>query len=69
MLPQAHETWFVHHPEDYPLDWSALLRISVLVGLVAVVVVACAWRLGSRLLPVPELPPLRRLGRYAEWVP
>ena len=69
MLPPAHETWFVHHPEDYPLDWSALLRTSVLVGLAVVVIVACAWRLGSRLLPVPELRQLQRLGHFAEWVP
>lgn len=69
MLPQTHQTWFVLHPKDYPLDWSALLRPSVLIGLGVVVVIAFAWRIGARRLPTPELPPLRRLGRFAEWVP
>src|SRR5213075_743172 len=30
VTPLAHETWFVHHPDQYPLDWSALVRPAVL---------------------------------------
>jgi len=69
MLPHAHETWFVHHPEDYPLDWGALTRPSVLVGVALVVVVAAVWRGAARHVVAPELPPLRGLGRFAVWVP
>jgi len=67
--PLAHETWFVRHPEDYPLDWSALERPVVLAGLVAVAGVAVCWRVVARRLPVPELQPLRPLARLIPWVP
>src|SRR4051812_27344961 len=68
-LPHAHETWFVHHPEDYPLDWSALVRPGVITGLLAVLVLAAAWRIAARHVSVPELAPLAPLGRLAVWVP
>ena len=65
----AHETWFVHHPEAYPLDWSALTRPVVLGGLAAVVAVTLAWRAVAARVGGPELPFLRRLGALAPWVP
>lgn len=68
-LPPAHESWFVHHPEAFPLQWSELLRLWVVIGLVAVVVVAVLWRLAARRLPQPELPGLRPLARLIPWVP
>jgi uncharacterized membrane protein YphA (DoxX/SURF4 family) len=68
-LPQAHETWFVHHPERYPLDWDALTRPVVLGGLAAVVLVAAAWRVVAGRVGAPELPWLQPLGRLVPWVP
>ena len=65
----AHEAWFVHHPEQYPLDWSALTRPLTLAGIAAVVLVALAWRYAARALPTPELAVLRPLGRLVPWVP
>ena len=69
MLPHAHETWFVHHPEDYPLDAGALTRPSVLVGVVLALAVTLAWREAAKHLPVPELRVLSPLGRLAVWAP
>ena len=63
----AHETWFVHHPESYPLDWSAMAEPLALLGMAAVAVVAVLWRAGARHLP--EITPLRPLSRLAPWVP
>jgi hypothetical protein len=69
VLPLAHQTWFVHHAEDYPLDWSALARTEVLLGLALVLVVASAWRVvASKIGPV-ELRPLAPLGRLAPYAP
>lgn len=65
----AHETWFVHHPESYPLDWSALVRPVVLAGLVGVAVVALAWRVAAARIGTPELPWLHRLGGLVPWAP
>jgi uncharacterized membrane protein YphA (DoxX/SURF4 family) len=67
--PLTHETWFVHHPEDYPLDWSALASPSVIAGLVAVCVLAVAWRVVAGRFPAPELRPLAFLARLVPWVP
>ncbi|CAN5154714.1 hypothetical protein BH24ACT10_BH24ACT10_09050 [soil metagenome] len=65
----AHQTWFVHHPEDYPVGLGALTRPVVLAGLMAVVLVAVAWRVvAGRVGPV-ELRALRPLGALAPWVP
>jgi uncharacterized membrane protein YphA (DoxX/SURF4 family) len=68
-MAPTHETWFVHHAADYPLDWGALGRPSVVVGLVAVLLVAVVWRVAARHVPAPELAPLSPLGRFAVWVP
>jgi uncharacterized membrane protein YphA (DoxX/SURF4 family) len=68
-LPPAHETWFVHHPGDYPVRWSELGRPAVVVGLALVVAVTVLWRLGARRVPPPELPQLRGLARLVPWVP
>lgn len=68
VLPFAHETWFVHHPEDYPLDWSALTRPVVVLGLAAVVVITGLWRAVALKVGSPELP-LRPLARLVPWVP
>jgi len=68
-VPLAHETWFVHRPESYPLEWSALDRPVVLVGLALVVGVAFAWRVAARWLPQPELARLGLLARLLPWVP
>jgi uncharacterized membrane protein YphA (DoxX/SURF4 family) len=65
----AHQGWFVHHPEDYPLDWSALLSASTLLGALTVVAVALLWRAGAARLPRPELPALRRLAPLAPYAP
>jgi uncharacterized membrane protein YphA (DoxX/SURF4 family) len=67
--PLAHETWFVHHPEDYPLDWSQLARPSVVVGVAAVLAVTVAWRAVSTRVGAPELRPLAPLARLLPWVP
>jgi len=68
-VPLAHGAWFVDQPGHYPLDWSALVRPGVVVGLVAVVLVTMIWRVEARRLPIPELAPLRPLGRLLPWVP
>ena len=68
-LPLAHETWFVDHPDSFPLDWAALARPAVLVGVALAVGVAVVWRTVARRLPQPELAPLARLGRWADWAP
>ena len=65
----AHEAWFVHHPEQYPLDWSALTQPLTLAGTAAVVAVAVAWRLAARAVPTPELAVLHPVGRLVPWVP
>lgn len=67
-VPLAHEGWFVHHPEEYPLDWSALLRPAVILGVIAAVLVAAVWRGGAGRLRTPELP-LRPLAALVPWVP
>lgn len=69
VVPPAHQTWFVHHPESFPLDWAALVRPAVLLGLAAAVLVAAGWRVAARRAPVPELPQLSPLGRLVPWVP
>lgn len=65
----AHETWFVHHPEQYPLDWSALARVEVVLGALAVTAVALLWRAAAARVGTPELPWLRRLAPLAPWAP
>jgi hypothetical protein len=65
----AHETWFVHHPDSYPLVWSQLARPSVVGGVAAVGGVALAWRAVAAGVGAPELPVLRALGRLAGWAP
>lgn len=67
-LPLSHETWFVRDPDHYPLDWAALGRPAVVIGLVLVVALAVVWRVVARRLPSPELP-LRPLARLVPWVP
>lgn len=67
--PLVHETWFVHHPDQYPLDWDAFVRPAVLLGIAAAVVVTVLWRLTAQRFPTPELPQLRPLGRLLPWVP
>lgn len=69
MLPHTHETWFVDHPDRYPLHLEDLMRPSVLVGLLTAVALTVAWRQAARRLPVPELSVLSPLGRYAVWAP
>src|ERR671920_280818 len=68
-LPHAHETWFVDHPEDYPVHLSDLTRPAVLAGLALAVALTWAWREAARRLPVPELRALSPLTRYAVWAP
>jgi hypothetical protein len=66
----AHEKWFVEDPETYPADWTFLLRPVTLSLVVAVALVALAWRyVAVRFLPTPELRPLRFLGRLVPYVP
>jgi uncharacterized membrane protein YphA (DoxX/SURF4 family) len=68
-VPLAHETWFVHHPGDYPLQWHELTRPGVVVGVLAALVVTVSWRVAASRLPTPELAPLRPLARLIPWVP
>jgi uncharacterized membrane protein YphA (DoxX/SURF4 family) len=68
-VPLAHETWFVHHADQYPLDWSAFFRPAVLLGIAAALVVTLAWRAAAQRLPQPELAVLSPLGRLIPWVP
>jgi len=68
VIPLSHETWFVRDPDHYPLDWAALGRPVVVLGLMLAVAVAGVWRLAARRLPSPELP-LRHLTRLVPWVP
>lgn len=65
----AHETWFVHHPESYPLRWSELGRPAVVAGLLVVAAVALGWRAVAARVGAPELRALRPLGRLAPWAP
>ena len=65
----AHEAWFVEHPEDYPLDPSALLSPLTVAGALTALVVALLWRAAAARLPRPELVVLRPLGRLVPWVP
>ena len=65
----AHQTWFVHHADRYPLDWSALARTEVLLGLAAVLVVATGWRMVATWIGPVELRPLAPLGRLAPYAP
>jgi hypothetical protein len=69
-IAQAHEKWFVDEPGRYPTDWAFAVRPVSLALLVIVVLVAAAWRyVAVRLLPTPELAPLRFLGRLVPFVP
>jgi hypothetical protein len=65
----AHETWFVHHPDSYPLRWSELGRPAVVAGLVAVSLAALLWRSVAARVGVVELRALSPLGRLAPWAP
>lgn len=66
----AHEAWFVHHPDRYPLAWSELVRPAVLAGALAALVLAVVWRAVLARLPRPELgAALRRLDAVVPWVP
>jgi uncharacterized membrane protein YphA (DoxX/SURF4 family) len=59
----------VRHPEDYPLDWSALLSPLTLAGVVAVVAVAGLWRAVFARLPRPEIAALGRLRALSPYAP
>jgi hypothetical protein len=66
----AHEKWFVEDSEKYPTDWMFVLRPVTLSLIVAVTLVAVAWRYAAvRFLPTPELRPLRFLGALVPYVP
>jgi hypothetical protein len=66
----AHEKWFVDDPGSYPTDWTFVVRPLSLGLIVAVVLVAVAWRyVAVRFLPTPELAPLRFVGRLVPYVP
>jgi hypothetical protein len=65
----AHETWFVHHPERFPLQWSELGRPVVVAGLAAALAATAAWRVVAVRVGTPELRALRPLGRLAPWAP
>jgi hypothetical protein len=66
----AHEKWFVEDPGTYPADWLFVLRPVTLSLIVAVALVAVAWRyVAVRFLPTPELRPLRFLARLVPFVP
>src|SRR3954453_21191645 len=69
LLPHTHETWFVDHPDRYPLHFGDLTRPSGVIGLLTAGAVTLGWRQAARLLPVPDLPVLSPLGRYAVWAP
>lgn len=64
----AHEAWFVHHPESYPLDWSALASPATLAGIAVAAVLAVVWRVVAQHVP-SDLPPLRRLSALVPYVP
>jgi hypothetical protein len=66
----AHEKWFVDDPHTYPGDWAFVARPVTFGLIVAVALVAVAWRyVAVRFLPTPELRPLRFLGRLVPYVP
>jgi hypothetical protein len=65
----AHQGWFVHHPEQFPLDWSALTAPATVAGSAAVVAVALLWRAVVARLPRPELSALQRLQPLVPYVP
>ena len=65
----AHETWFVHHPESYPLQWSELGRPAVVAGVAAAAAATLAWRAVAARVGAPELRVLHPLGRLAPWAP
>jgi hypothetical protein len=65
----AHETWFVHHPERYPLQWGELGRPAVVAGVAAAAVATLAWRAAAVRVGSPELRVLRPLGRLAPYAP
>lgn len=66
VLP-LHETWF--EETSAARDWAFLVQPLTLALIVAVIVVAVAWRRVARLLPSPELQVLKPVGRLAPWVP
>lgn len=63
----AHETWFTEARPGF--DWSFAFEAASLALIAAAIVVALLWRFARRLLPQPELPFLRPLGRLALYVP
>jgi uncharacterized membrane protein YphA (DoxX/SURF4 family) len=63
----AHEAWFTSARP--PFDWSFVLELATLLAIGGAVVAAVVWLLVARLLPTPELPFLKPLGRLAPWVP
>jgi hypothetical protein len=65
----AHETWFVHHPERFPLQWSELGRPVVVAGVAAALAATATWRVLAARVGTPELTVLRPLGRLAPWAP
>ncbi len=67
MLPVAHALWFTDGDHDF--DWSFAVETASLVAVAGAVVVALLWRFAARVLPRPELPFLRVLGRLGPWIP
>lgn len=65
----GHQTWFVDHPDSYPLDWSALTSPLTAVAIAAAFAVAALWRVAARQVPTPEIAALRPLSRLVPWVP
>lgn len=66
----AHEKWFVDGSGAYPTDWAFVLRPMTLSLILGVLAVTLVWRYAAvRLLPTPELRPLRFVGRLVPYVP
>lgn len=66
----AHEKWFVDEPGRFPTDWAFAARPLTLGLIAAVVAVAIGWRfVAIRFLPVPEIGPLRFIGRLVPYIP
>ncbi len=65
----AHETWFVHQPERYPLQWSELGRPAVLAGVAGAAILTLVWRAVAVRVGAPELRVLRPIGRLAPYAP
>lgn len=63
----AHAMWFTEGLPDY--DWGFATRPLSLLLVAGAVAVAVGWRYGGTLLPRPELPFLRWLGRLGPYVP